>query len=555
MDQALRAILLGGVGEVGKNSTLFEYDDQMIMVDAGVKFPEAELHGVDLVIPDFGYVCEAADDLRAILITHGHEDHIGALPFLVMQMERSEPIPIYGTKMTLGLIETKLKEHRQMSRVKLVEFEPGDIIDLDPFVIEPVHVNHSVPGSVGFAIETPAGSVFHTGDYKFDRHPVDGRGTDEDALRRLGDKGMLALFSDCVRVENRGWTGSESTVSENLEKLIGEAAGRVIVTTFASNLARLRQVVHIAHKLGRRVAVAGRSMDQNLKVAAEIGYLGAPPGTMVDLRESNNIPPSQLVVLATGSQGEPTSVLSRMAMGDHPNVRIIEADTVIFSAGPIPGNEETVARAIDSLYRRGAKVIYRAINEGVHVSGHSSQDELTHMLGLLRPKYVVPIHGEYRMLVLYKELAVRAGVPDENILIADIGDVIEISEEEIALNGTVPSGSMLVDGLTVGDVTSVVLRDRKRLAADGVLIAAIVIDRETGDLIGGPDLISRGIVDPRQDAILDEARDVMVTELKKVLRAEASYGFLVGKIREVLSGFIYERIRRRPMILSVVTEV
>jgi ribonuclease J len=555
VDQALRAILLGGVGEVGKNSTLFEYDDQMIMVDAGVKFPEAELHGVDLVIPDFGYVCEAADDLRAILITHGHEDHIGALPFLVMQMERSEPIPIYGTKMTLGLIETKLKEHRQMSRVKLVEFEPGDIIDLDPFVIEPVHVNHSVPGSVGFAIETPAGSVFHTGDYKFDRHPVDGRGTDEDALRRLGDKGMLALFSDCVRVENRGWTGSESTVSENLEKLIGEAAGRVIVTTFASNLARLRQVVHIAHKLGRRVAVAGRSMDQNLKVAAEIGYLGAPPGTMIDLRESNNIPPSQLVVLATGSQGEPTSVLSRMAMGDHPNVRIIEADTVIFSAGPIPGNEETVARAIDSLYRRGAKVIYRAINEGVHVSGHSSQDELTHMLGLLRPKYVVPIHGEYRMLVLYKELAVRAGVPDENVLIADIGDVIEISEEEIALNGTVPSGSMLVDGLTVGNVTSVVLRDRKRLAADGVLIAAIVIDRETGDLIGGPDLISRGIVDPRQDAILDEARDVMVTELKKVLRAEASYGFLVGKIREVLSGFIYERIRRRPMILSVVTEV
>jgi ribonuclease J len=555
VDQALRAILLGGVGEVGKNSTLFEYDDQMVMVDAGVKFPEAELHGVDLVIPDFGCVCEAADDLRAILITHGHEDHIGALPFLVMQMERSEPIPIYGTRMTLGLIETKLKEHRQMARVKLIEFEPGDIIDLDPFKIEPVHVNHSVPGSVGFAIETPAGTVFHTGDYKFDKQPVDGRGTDEEALRRLGDKGMMALFSDCVRVENRGWTGSESMVSENLEKLISEAHGRVIVTTFASNLARLRQVVHIAHKLGRRVAVAGRSMDQNLKVAAEIGYLGAPPGTLIDLRESHSIPPSQLVVLATGSQGEPTSVLSRMAMGDHPNVRIIEEDTVIFSAGPIPGNEETVARAIDNLYRRGAKVIYRAINEGVHVSGHSSQDELTHMLGLLRPKYVVPIHGEYRMLVLYKELAVRAGLPDENVLIADIGEVIEISDDEIALNGTVPSGSMLVDGLTVGDVTSVVLRDRKRLAADGVLIAAIVIDRESGELIGGPDLISRGIVDPRQDAILDEARDVMIAELQKVLRAEPSYGFLVGKIREVLSGFIYERIRRRPMILSVVTEV
>ena len=555
MDQALRAILLGGVGEVGKNSTIFEYDDQMLMVDAGVKFPEAELLGVDLVIPNFEYVTEAADDLVAIIVTHGHEDHIGALPFLLMQMDRAEPIPIYGTKMTLGLIGTKLKEHRVTDKAKMIEFEPGDILQLDPFTVETVFVNHSVPGSVGFAIKTPVGSVFHTGDYKFDKNPVDGRGTDEETLRRLGDEGMLAIFSDCVRVENPGWTGSESIVSENLEKLIGEAHGRVIVTTFASNLARLKQVVHIAARLGRRVAVAGRSMDQNIKVAGEIGYLGAPPGTLIDLRESNTIPPSKLVVLATGSQGEPTSVLSRMAMGDHPNIRIIEEDTVIFSAGPIPGNEETVARAIDNLYRRGAKVIYRAINDGVHVSGHCSQDELTHMLNLLRPKYCVPIHGEYRMLVLYKELAVRAGVPAENVLVADIGEVIEISDDRIATTGTVPSGSVLVDGITVGEVTSVGLRDRKRLAGDGVLIAAIVIDRETGELIGGPDLISRGIVDPRQDAILEEARDVLIDALNKVLRPEPSYGFLVGKIREVLSGFIYERIRRRPMILSVVTEV
>jgi ribonuclease J len=553
--EALRAVLLGGVGEVGKNSTLFEYDDQMLMVDAGVKFPEAELHGVDLVIPDFGYVSEASDDLRAIVITHGHEDHIGALPFLVMELDRSEPVPIYGTRMTLGLIAVKLREHRLLDKVQLVEFEPGDTIDLDPFVVEPVYVNHSVPGSVGFGIQTPAGMVFHTGDYKFDRQPVDGRGTDEDALRRIGDRGLLALFSDCVRVENRGWTGSETSVSENLERLIAGATGRVIVTTFASNLARLRQVVHIAHRLGRKVAVAGRSMDQNLKVAAEIGYLGAAEGTLIDLRESNSVPPNQLVVLATGSQGEPTSVLSRMAMGDHPNVKIIPDDTVIFSAGPIPGNEETVARAIDNLYRRGAKVIYRAINEGVHVSGHASQDELRHMLDLLRPKFCVPIHGEYRMLVLYQELAVQAGIVPHNVVIADIGEVIEISEDEIKIHGTVPSGSVLVDGLTVGDVTSLVLRDRKRLAADGVLIAAIVIDRETGELIGGPDLISRGIVDPRQDDILDEARDVLVDALRQVLRPEPSYGFLVGKIREVLSGFTYERIRRRPMILSVVTEV
>ncbi|MCC6176971.1 MAG: ribonuclease J [Chloroflexi bacterium] len=551
----LRAVLLGGVGEVGKNSTLFEYDDQMLLVDAGVKFPEAELHGVDLVIPDFGYVTEAADDLLGILVTHGHEDHIGALPFLIMQLDRADPVPIYGTRMTLGLIATKLREHKQLDRVDLREFQPGDHIDLDPFQVEPVFVNHSVPGSVGFAIRTPVGTVFHTGDYKFDRQPVDGRGTDEEALRRLGDEGMLALFSDCVRIESPGWTGSESTVSENLEEIMREAAGRVIVTTFASNLARLRQVVLIAHRLGRKVAVAGRSMDQNLKVAAEIGYLDVPEGTIVDLREANNIPPSQLVVLATGSQGEPSSVLSRMAMGDHPNVKIIPEDTVIFSAGPIPGNEETVARAIDNLYRRGAKVIYRAINQGVHVSGHASRDELRHMLDLLRPKFCVPVHGEYRMQVLYKELAESVGYPSDNVLIVDIGEVIEIDEGSIELNGTVPSGSVLVDGLTVGDVTNVVLRDRRRLAADGVLIASVVVDRETGELIGGPDLISRGIVDPRQDAILGEARDTLSEALQSTPRSGPSYGFLVGKIREVLSGFIYEKIRRRPMILSLVTEV
>jgi ribonuclease J len=555
VSQELRAVLLGGVGEVGKNSTLFEYDGHMLMVDAGVKFPEADLHGVDLVIPDFTYVTEAADDLRAIVVTHGHEDHIGALPFLIMQLDREDKVPIYGTRMTLGLIGTKLKEHKLTDRVDLVEIEPGDRIDLDPFQVEPVRVSHSVPGSVGFAIRTPAGTAFHTGDYKLDPNPVDGVGTDEDALRRLGDEGVLALFSDCVRVENRGWTGSESVVSENLEKLIGDAQGRVIVTTFASNLARLRQVVLIARRLGRKVAVAGRSMDQNLRVAAEVGYLDVPEGTIVDLREAQNIPPSKLVVLVTGSQGEPQSVLSRMAMGDHPNVRIQQDDTVIYSAGPIPGNEESVARAIDNLYRRGAKVIYRAINEGVHVSGHASQDELTHMLGLLRPKYVIPIHGEYRMLVLYKELAVATGIPEENVVIADIGEVIEMEADRIEKNGTVTSGSMLVDGLTIGDVTNVVLRDRRRLANDGVLIAAIVIDRETGELIGGPDLISRGIVDPRQDEILDDARDALTDALRQVIRKEPSYGFLVGKIREVLSAFIHERIRRRPMILSVVTEV
>ena len=555
MNQTLRVALLGGVGEVGKNSAVFEYDGEMVLVDAGVKFPEVELHGVDLVIPNFDYLIDAPDDLRAILITHGHEDHIGALPYLLMQLERGEPIPIYGTRLTIGMIGAKLKEHRQLDRATLIEIEPGKQFEVEPFEALPVFVNHSVPGAVGFAIKTPVGTLFHTGDYKFDRQPVDGVGTDEESLRRLGDEGILALFSDCVRVENPGWTGSETIVGQNLERIIAAASGRVIITTFASNLARLRQIILIAHRLGRKVAVAGRSMDQNLKVAADIDYLDAPEGTLISLRAAQKTPPNQLVVLATGSQGEPSSVLSRMATGDHPNVKIIPQDTVVFSAGPIPGNEETVARSIDNLYRRGAKVIYRAIDEGVHVSGHSSQDELRHMLGLLRPKYCIPIHGEYRMLVLYKELAVATGIPAERVIIADIGEVIEFGDGKAAKSGTIPSGAVLVDGLTVGDVTNLVLRDRTRLAADGVLIAVVVIDRETGELIGGPDLVSRGVVDPRQDAILDDARDALIAALQTVQQVEPSYGFLNSKIREVLSAFIYERARRRPMILPVVTEV
>ena len=555
VDQTLRAALLGGVGEVGKNSTLLEYEDQMLLIDAGVRFPEEELHGVDLVIPDFSYVTDAPDDLRAILITHGHEDHIGALPYLLMRLDRSEPVPIYGTRLSLGLIAAKLREHRQGHRAELIEFEPGQPIDVEPFRALPVFVNHSVPGAVGFAVTTPVGTIFHTGDYKFDPRPVDGVATDETTLRQLGDEGILALFSDCVRVENPGWTGSESIVGENLERIIAEASGRVIVTTFASNLARLRQVILIAHRLGRKVAVAGRSMDQNLRVAADIGYLDAPEGALIDLRESQDVPPEQLVLLTTGSQGEPASVLSRMAVGEHPNVKIIPQDTVVFSAGPIPGNEETVARSIDNLYRRGAKVIYRAIDEGVHVSGHASQDELRHMLALLRPRYCIPIHGEYRMLVLYKELAVAAGVRPDRVIIADIGEVIEFEAGRASKNGTIPSGAVLVDGLTVGNVTRVVLRDRRRLAADGVLIAAVVIERETGDLIGGPELVSRGIVDPTQDAILEEARDALIAALESARQTEPSYGYLYRKIREVLSAFIYERAHRRPMILPVVTEV
>ncbi len=421
-DGVVRVVPLGGVGEVGKNSTLFEYQDDLVLIDAGVKFPEEELHGVDLVVPDYSHVLENQDRLRGILITHGHEDHIGGLPYLVMQLEPGEPIPIYGTRLTLGLITVKLQEHGLLDEVRLEQIEDGDSVRLGAFEAEALEVNHSVPGSVGYILRTPVGTMFHTGDFKFDPDPPDGHTTDMDRLRRLGDNGVLALFSDCVRVEQPGWTPSERIVNETLERLIGEAPGRVIVTTFASNLGRLRRVILSAHRHGRRTAVAGRSMEENLRIASEIGYLDVPPEAMVELRTIQSLPPEKLVLLTTGSQGEPTSVLSRMAAGDHKIVKVQPTDTVIFSASPVPGNEETVAQSIDNLFRRGANVIYRAINSQIHVSGHASREELRHMLELVRPRYAVPLHGEFRMLVLYRELAVEAGLAPEQVLISEIGD-------------------------------------------------------------------------------------------------------------------------------------
>jgi ribonuclease J len=551
----LRAVLLGGVGEVGKNSSLFEWQDELLLVDAGVKFPEAELHGVDLVVPDFVHVGQRGHRLKGVLFTHGHEDHIGGLPFLLMQLEGIEPLPIFGTPLTLGLIRNKLAEHDQLERVVPYAIEAGKSFTLGSFEIEAVDVNHSVPGAVGFALHTPIGTIFHTGDFKFDPSPPDGKTTDREFLQRLGERGVLALFSDCVRVEQPGWTPSESIVNDALAKIIEQASGRVIVTTFASNLDRLRRVALAAHRLGRKVGVAGRSMEANLRMADELGYLDVPSEVWVELRELPSYQPEQIVLLTTGSQGEPGSVLSRMSMGDHPFVKVQPDDTVVYSASAVPGNEETVSKSIDNLYRRGAKVIYQAVHSGIHVSGHASREELKEMIRLLRPKYCVPLHGEYRMQVLYRDLAVEMGVPPENVLVADIGELIELSPEAAGLNGTVQSGSVLVDGLTIGGVTQVVLRDRRRLAEDGVIICTVVVDRETGELVAGPDLIARGFVDPAEADILDQSKQRVARALNRQPRGEADFGFLVGKIREILSGYVYERTRTRPMILPVVTEV
>src|ERR687885_444752 len=506
----------------------------MVLIDAGVKFPEAELHGVDLVVPDYTYVAERLSALDAILFTHGHEDHIGGLPYLIMQLEPHDPIPIYGTPLTLGLISVKLKEHGQLGRVIQHPLRVGQRPQVGPFDVEPVAVNHSIPDAVGLVIRTPAGVLFHTGDFKFDPTPVHGRTTDNERLRQLGDEGVLVLLSDCVRVEQPGWTPSEAGVREALEQLIGAAPGRVLVTTFASNIGRLREVVRSAHKLGRKAAVVGRSMEENLRVARELGFMQVPEGSLVDVRELNDLPPEKIVLLSTGSQGEPTSVMSRIARGDHPLVKIQANDTVIFSASPVPGNEESVARSIDNLFRRGARVIYQMIDPRVHVSGHGSREELKHLLALLRPRYLVPLHGEHRMLWLFRELAAESGMPREHVFVTEIGDVVSFGADGARRDEPIQSGSVLVDGLTVGEVTNVVLRDRRRLAADGVLFVSVTLDRETGELLSGPDFVSRGFLqlDADTDGLFEEARERLEETLTAGDKRQPDVGYLVGVVRD-----------------------
>jgi ribonuclease J len=557
-DTRLRVIPLGGVGEVGKNSTLIEFGEDRVIVDAGVKFPEAELHGVDLVVCDYAYVGERLDSLLGILFTHGHEDHIGGLPYLLMQLDPHDPIPIYGTPLTLGLISVKLKEHGMLGRVTQHAIRDGQHAQLGPFDVEPIAVNHSIPDAVGLVIRTPVGTVFHTGDFKFDPTPVEGKTTDNQRMRELGDEGVMVLLSDCVRVEQPGWTASEWGVREALEQLIANAPGRVLVTTFASNIGRLREVVRSAHKIGRKTAIVGRSMEENLRVARELGFMDIPDGSLVDLREINSLPPDKVVLLSTGSQGEPTSVLSRIARGDHALVKIQVNDTVIFSASPVPGNEESVARSIDNLFRRGARVIYQMIDPRIHVSGHASREELKHLLELIRPRFLVPLHGEHRMLWLFRELATEAGMPRENVFLTEIGDVVSFDAQDARREESIASGSVLVDGLTIGEVTNVVLRDRRRLAADGVLFVSVTLDRETGELLSGPDFVSRGFLQhdtDDADELFDEARERVAAALASTERQRPDVGYLVGRVRDTLNSFVYERTRRRPMILPVVTEV
>ncbi|HLQ33937.1 MAG TPA: ribonuclease J [Chloroflexota bacterium] len=548
----LKIIPLGGLGEIGKNMMAVEFGDDIVLIDGGLMFPEDEMLGIDLVIPDVTYLLDKTHKIRGWLITHGHEDHVGGLPYLLPQLDFPA---LYGTKLTQGLIKVKLDEHHLVEAAQLNVIQAGDSLELGVFRVEFFQVCHSIPDSVGVAVHTPVGTIVHTGDFKLDHTPVDGKLTDFARLAQLSAEGVLALFSDSTRVESPGYTPSERTVGEAFDGVFSNAKGRIIVATFASLISRVQQVVDMAVKYERKVGVVGRSMENNVAMARELGYLHVPEGVVLPIDQLAKLGSHEIVIITTGAQGEPTSALTRMANGDHRQINIIQGDTVILSSSPIPGNEEAVARNIDNLYKRGATVLYHRLLP-VHVSGHASQEEQKLMINLVRPRYFVPIHGEYHHLVLHGKLAESLGWPADQVLIAEDGDVLEFSADGARISGKVQCGYVFVDGLGVGDIGSVVLRDRKHLAQDGILVAVIAVDRQTGHATGLPDVISRGFVYQREsEELIEQARHVALEALNHQTDHTADYGFIKNKVRDELSRFLYERTKRRPMILSVVVEV
>ncbi|OFW32048.1 MAG: ribonuclease J [Candidatus Aquicultor primus] len=549
----LRLIPLGGLGEVGKNMFVVEYGSDMMLIDAGLMFPEDEMLGIDLVLPDFTYVRKNKDKLKGIFITHGHEDHTGALPYLL----RDVNVPIYGTRLTLGLIRGKLEEHNLLGSTKLVEIHPNNPIKLGCFKLEFFRMTHSIPDGVGVAIHTPVGLVVHSGDFKLDQTPIDGNVIGFDKISSLCSKGVLALMSDSTNAETPGYTPSERVVGETLHKIFEKADGRVIVASFASHIHRIQQVIDTAHRFDRKLAVTGLSMTKNVEIASQLGYLKIPKKMMIHPAEMRRYAPKQLCVMSTGSQGEPMSALARMANGEHKWVDITEEDTIIISASAVPGNEKSISQTIDRLFRCGASVFYDSIS-GVHVSGHGAKDELRLMMNLVKPKYFIPIHGEYRHLRLHAEIAEEMGIPKDHIFVASNGDVVEFNENgKASMKEKVPAGAILVDGLGVGDIGEVVLRDRQQLSSDGILIVVVTIDKQTGKLIAGPDLVTRGFVYVRESgALLDEARERVIKALERTSKENITdWAVLKNDVRKVLSAFIYDNIKRRPMIMPIIVEV
>lgn len=552
MAEKLKIISLGGLNEIGKNLTVYEYGNDIILVDVGMGFPDNDMYGIDVVIPDFTYLLQNRDRIRAIFITHGHEDHIGGIPYLMRDLN----CPIYATRMSAGLINLKLEEHKLVNKVKLITCEAGDTVKAGRFSVEFIHVNHSIADAVAFAIRCPVGVCIHTGDFKVDATPIQGGMIDLTRLGQLGNEGVLALLCDSTNVERPGYTKSERSVGASFESLFRGCEQRIIVTTFASNVDRIQQIINVAAKYGRKVAVTGRSMENAMKVSTELGYMQVPEGTMVDISQVKTLPQDKVCIISTGSQGETMSALTRMAFNTHKQLELQPGDRVIISASAIPGNEDAVSSVINELYRRDCEVV----NERelpLHVSGHACQEELKIIHALVKPKYFIPIHGEQRHLKIHAKLAREMGMEPNNIVISDVGHVIEVTQNSIRQNGTVPAGKVFVDGYGVGDVGAVVLRDRQHLATDGMIVVVVSMSGEDGQIISGPDIITRGFVYVREsEDLMDELREVVADTLYSCEdRNIRDWTTIKSEIKGDLSAHLYKKTKRNPMILPVIMEV
>ena len=547
----IKIIPIGGINEIGKNITAIEYKEDIVIIDCGLKFPDDDMFGIDIVIPDVSYLLKNSEKIKGIFLTHGHEDHIGALPYVLKQLN----VPVYGTKLTLGIVETKLKEHGLLSSTELIRVKPKDIIKLSSVSVEFIKTNHSIADSVAIAIHTPLGVVLHTGDFKIDYTPIDGEMMDFARLAEIGRKGVLVMMADSTNVERPGYTMTEKVVGETFNRLFGKANGRIIVATFASNVHRIQQIITAAQKYEKKVAVSGRSMENIVQVAIELGYLEVDKDVLVPIDQIGKYPNDKMVIITTGSQGEPMSALARMAASEHRKIAIIPGDTVIISATPIPGNEKFVSKVVNQLFKKGAEVIYDSV-EKIHVSGHACQEELKLMQALVKPKFFIPVHGEYRHLKKHGELAMELGLPEKNLVICENGDVIELTRNYIKKNGSVTSGQVFVDGLGVGDVGNIVLRDRKHLSQDGILTVVVTIEKQTGKVVSGPDIISRGFVYVREsEGLMDEAREIVRSVLKNCEERQITdWATLKSKMRDELREFLYEKTKRKPMILPIIME-
>ncbi len=549
----LRVMSLGGLQEIGKNMTVLEYGDDIVVIDAGLGFPDDEMLGVDLVIPDISYLVKNAHKIRGILITHGHEDHIGAIPYVLRQIN----VPIYGTRLSLGIIEGKLDEQPPAFDPELYTVEAGDVINLGVFKAEFIHVNHSIADACAIALKTPVGTVFHTGDFKLDVSPIDGKIMDLTRIGEIGKAGVELLLCESTNAERAGFTASERTVGSSLERIFGQYEDRrLIITTFSSNVHRVQQIINTSHSHGRKVAILGRSMINVIGAAAELGYMDLPDGVLIDIRDINRYRPEDITLITTGSQGEPMSALYRIAFSEHDKVKITPKDVVVLSSSAIPGNEKLVGKIINALVKNGVKVVNDS-TEDVHVSGHACREEIKLMMALLKPKYLMPIHGEYRHLYANKDIGEFMGIPSENIFISEIGKVLEIDRKGARFNGSEPSGQVLVDGSGVGDIGSVVLRDRKHLSEDGLVVVVASISMEEQLIVSGPDIVSRGFVYVKEsEELMRRAKDIAASSLERALSKRfADYGYIKGIIKDDLAKFIYKETKRKPMILPVIMEV